>query len=167
MEQLRDVPEKYKNCTTEKVALNEENEELARKIITYKQEIEELRLALDSSVQHPPPDPESCSAPQYSLTTTVTQTQETLVLQDKATSIAQYMNTTEITPHLSEKRLLTQSQLEYLHSLPETKAKNMYIVLKVGSQGRKAVLSFIECLWATAYDVPAHGDLANALESLL
>ena len=164
MEQLRDIREKYDKCTAEKDELDEENEKLAQKLIKYKQEIEELRLALDSSVQHPPRDPESCSAQQYSLTTTVTQTQETSILQDKATSIALYMNPTEISSHLFQKRLLTQNQLGHLLDLSETKAKNMYIIHKVGSQDRKAVSLFIECLRATAHEVPAHGDLANELD---
>ena len=129
LEQLRDIHEKYEKCTIEKAALDEENEKLAQKLNKYEEEIEELRLALENSVQHPPRDPESCSAPQYSLTTTVTQTQETSILQDKATSIAHCMNPTEISPYLFQKRLLTNSELGHLQSLSETKAKNMYITL--------------------------------------
>ena len=104
------------------------------------------------------------SLPYLWLKTAVTRTS---ILQDKATSIAQYMNPTEISPHLFQKRLLTQNQLDHLHSLPETKAKNTYIIHKVGSLGRKAVSLFVECLRATAYEVPAHEDLANELEPLL
>ena len=105
--------------------------------------------------------------PYLYLKTAVTQTQETPVLRDKTTHIAQYMNPTEIIPHLFEKQLLTQGQLSHLDSLHETKAKNMYIVQKVSSQGHKGVSSFIECLRATANEVPAHGDLADELESSL
>ena len=139
--------------------LDEENEEQARKLIECNQKIKELQLLLESSAQHSPPHPRSCSDPQSMAAVT----QDTSVLQKRATHIAQYMNPTEIIPHLFEKQLLTQGQLDDLHSLHETKAKNMYIVQKVSSQGHKGVSSFIECLRATANEVPAHGDLANAL----
>ena len=93
--------------------------------------------------------------------------QQTSALRQRAEDIAQYMNPIEISPHLFQKGLLTQDQLSCLNSTHEIKAKNMYIIEKVHSQGTSAVKLFIQCLRETADEVVPHRKLADDLESLL
>ena len=91
-------------------------------------------------------------------------TNKRLALQRLTVELSRDMNPNDMQTALHAKQMLTRDEMERL-SLPvmTTREKNMFILSKVPSKGRRAFDLFVDCLQETAESNPVHKELIDQL----